>query len=146
MIRVLLFLLPLALGIYAFIDCLTTEEQKVRSLPKIAWVFIILFFWPVFLGPIGWLAAGRPKREYAPGGGAGAGFGFGGRGQGRQMAPDDDPDFLASLNKDGSTPGNPTSSAQEQDEMLKRWEEDLKRREDDLRRPDQDNPDGRAKD
>jgi hypothetical protein len=140
MIRVLPLLLSLALGIYAFIDCLTTDEQKVRNLPKIVWVFVILLFF--FLGPIGWLVAGRPKREHASGGG----FGFGSRGQGRQMAPDDDPDFLASLNKDNRKPAEPTA-AEEQDEMLKRWEEDLKHREDDLRSPDQDNPDpGRGKD
>lgn len=143
MIRVLLFLLPLAVGIYAFIDCLTTDEQKVRSLPKIAWVFIILFFWPVFLGPVGWFAAGRPKREYTPGGSGG--FGFGGRAQGRQLAPDDNPEFLSSLSKDNRKPSDPSSSSDE-DEMLKRWEEDLKHREDDLRSPDQDNPEGRAKD
>ncbi|MFF7247989.1 PLD nuclease N-terminal domain-containing protein [Embleya sp. NPDC008237] len=143
MIRALLFLLPLAVGIYAFIDCLTTDEQKVRSLPKIAWVFIILLFFPVFLGPIGWFVAGRPQREYAPGGAGG--FGFGGRSQGRQMAPDDDPEFLASLNKDNRRPSEP-SAAEDQAEMLKRWEEDLKHREDDLRSPDRDNPDGRAQD
>jgi hypothetical protein len=145
MIRVLLVLLPLALAIYAFIDCLGTEENRVRGLPKVVWVIIILLF--PLLGPIGWLAAGRPKREYAAGGGAGGGgFGFGGRNQARRhVAPDDNPEFLASLNKDRPEPTPPTP-ADDEAEMLKRWEEDLKHREDDLRSPDQDNPEGRTKD
>ncbi|OPC82518.1 hypothetical protein B4N89_17640 [Embleya scabrispora] len=142
MIRVLLLLLPLAVGIYAFIDCLTTDERKVRSLPKIAWVFILLLFWPVFLGPIGWFVAGRPRNEHVPG----SGGGFVSRGRGRQMAPDDDPEFLASLARNERKPGDAPKPGTDEDEMLRRWEEDLKHREDDLRSPDRDNPEGRAKD
>ncbi|MFE5329298.1 PLD nuclease N-terminal domain-containing protein [Embleya sp. NPDC056575] len=143
MIRVLLLLLPLAVGIYAFIDCLTTDERKVRSLPKIAWVFILLFFWPVFIGPIGWFVAGRPKSEYVSGSGGGR---FAGRGRGPQRAPDDDPEFLASLSKGDRKAADTPKPGTDEDEMLRRWEEDLKHREDDLRSPDQDNPEGRAKD
>ncbi|MGC0419345.1 PLD nuclease N-terminal domain-containing protein [Embleya sp. AB8] len=141
MLRVLMILVPLALDIYAFIDCLTTDERKVRGLPKLAWVFVILLF-PLF-GAIGWLVAGREKSAQAAGGG---GFAFGGRGRGGQLAPDDNPEFLASLAKDERKPGDVPAAGNDEEEMLKRWEEDLKRREDDLRSPDQDNPDGRAKD
>ncbi|MET7297888.1 PLD nuclease N-terminal domain-containing protein [Embleya sp. NPDC005575] len=142
MLRVLMILVPLALDIYAFIDCLTTDERKVRGLPKLAWVFLILLF-PLF-GAIGWLIAGREKSSQVAGGGGA--FGFGGRGQGRQLAPDDNPEFLASLSKDDRKPSDVPTSGNDEDEMLKRWEEDLKHREDDLRSPDQDNPEGRAKD
>jgi len=141
MIRVLLILLPLALGIYAFIDCLTTDEKKVRGLPKIVWVFVILLTFPFFIGPVGWLVAGRARGTSGPG----RGIGFSGRPRGPQIAPDDNPDFLASLNKDRPKPP-PSTPSQDEAEMLKRLEEDLKRREDDLRSPDQDGQDGRAKD
>jgi len=53
MLRLLLFLVPLALMIFAFIDCLNTPEDEVRHLPKVAWVFIILLF--PLAGSIAWL-------------------------------------------------------------------------------------------
>lgn len=62
MLRYLPFLLVLALWIYAFIDCLNTPEKEVRKLPKVVWVIIILLFGEVLLGPIAWLAVGRPRR------------------------------------------------------------------------------------
>ncbi|GLF97439.1 PLD nuclease N-terminal domain-containing protein [Streptomyces yaizuensis] len=86
MLRYLPFLLVLALWIYAFIDCLNTPEKEVRNLPKIAWVFIVLLFGQVLLGPIAWLIAGRPRRT----------VGYAG-GRGGWVAPDDNPDFLRSL-------------------------------------------------
>ncbi|MFI8941047.1 PLD nuclease N-terminal domain-containing protein [Streptomyces syringium] len=95
MLRYLPFLLILALWIYAFIDCLNTPENEVRGLPKIAWVFIILLFGEVLIGPVAWLFAGRPRRTAAGGGRAY------GRGRGGQwVAPDDNPEFLKSLKKD----------------------------------------------
>lgn len=90
MLRYLPFLLILALWIYAFVDCLNTPENEVRGLPKIAWVFVILLFGEVLVGPVAWLVAGRPKRQ-APARAA----------ERRWVAPDDNPDFLRSLNKDG---------------------------------------------
>lgn len=57
MLRALIYILPLALTIYAFIDCLNTPEDEAKHLPKVAWVFIILLFWIV--GPIVWLVAGK---------------------------------------------------------------------------------------
>lgn len=83
MLRYLPFLLVLALWIYAFVDCLNTPEEEVRTLPKVAWVFIILLFGEVLVGPVAWLIAGK-VRAAAPG----------------WVAPDDNPDFLKSLKKD----------------------------------------------
>ncbi|MCF3182825.1 PLDc_N domain-containing protein [Streptomyces polychromogenes] len=95
MLRYLPFLLILALTIYAFIDCLNTPEEEVKSLPKGVWVLIILLF--SIVGPVVWLLAGK-KRTAA--GGAG-GFGGGGRARRTQwVAPDDNPEFLRSLRKD----------------------------------------------
>ncbi|MFD7292606.1 PLD nuclease N-terminal domain-containing protein [Streptomyces sp. NPDC059897] len=87
MLRYLPFLLVLALWIYTFIDCLNTPEKEVRKLPKLAWVFIILLFGQVLIGPIAWLAVGRPRRAPAGGGK-------------RFVAPDDNPEFLRSLRDD----------------------------------------------
>lgn len=93
--RALMFIVPLALTIYAFIDCLNTSEEDTKHLPKIAWVFIILLFWIV--GPVVWLAAGKNRHNRA----AGAGPASWQPGRRRQwVAPDDNPDFLKSLKDD----------------------------------------------
>ena len=52
-------LLLLALDIYCLIDVITSDEDRVRNLPKIAWFLLILFF--PLIGSIAWLAAGRPE-------------------------------------------------------------------------------------
>ncbi|MEU1298513.1 PLD nuclease N-terminal domain-containing protein [Streptomyces shenzhenensis] len=119
MLRLLMYLVPLALTIFALIDCLNTPEDEARHLPKIAWVFIILLFWIV--GPIVWLAAGKVRRPPA-----------GGRTpsewhrnhQFEQVAPDDNPEFLKSLAEDNKR----------DEQLLKNWEADLRRREEELRR------------
>ncbi|KNB50017.1 PLD nuclease N-terminal domain-containing protein [Streptomyces caatingaensis] len=92
MLRYLPFLLVLALWIYTFIDCLNTPEDEVRKLPKAAWVIIILLFGEVLLGPVAWLAVGRPRRAADVYGRRGAAGGW--------VAPDDNPEFLRSLGKD----------------------------------------------
>ncbi len=93
--RALMFIVPLALTIYAFIDCLNTTEEDTKHLPKIAWVFIILLFWIV--GPVVWLAAGKNRHNRA--GAAGPGSWQRNRRQ-QWVAPDDNPDFLKSLKDD----------------------------------------------
>ncbi|MEU8920836.1 PLD nuclease N-terminal domain-containing protein [Kitasatospora sp. NPDC048545] len=138
MLRILLtIVLPLAFWVWAFVDCLTTPEDEVKHLPKVVWVLIVLLFPP--LGPIAWLIAGKQRgflpvaaADGRPGHPAGGGPGHpAGRG-GRPLAPDDDPEFLASLKKDDK----------DHESMLERWEADLRRREQELR--DRDEPeDGR---
>ncbi|QNE76736.1 hypothetical protein F0344_20790 [Streptomyces finlayi] len=121
MLRALIYLLPLALTIYAFIDCLNTPEDETKHLPKVAWVFIILLFWIV--GPIVWLAAG--KLRTAPAGGGTPSEWHRAHRQ-KWVAPDDNPDFLKSLRDEN-----------EKDEsVLKDWEADLRRREEELKRQD----------
>ncbi|MEW1904369.1 MULTISPECIES: PLD nuclease N-terminal domain-containing protein [unclassified Streptomyces] len=120
MLRALLFILPLALMIYAFIDCLNTPEEEVKHLPKPVWAIVILLFSVV--GAIGWIFAGK---ERGPKGRTGAG---GGRGAGGWVAPDDNPEFLKSLKDDGS------GAKADDDALLKDWEEDLRRREEELKR------------
>ncbi|MFD9518914.1 PLD nuclease N-terminal domain-containing protein [Streptomyces sp. NPDC059979] len=87
MLRLLPFLLILALTIYAFIDCLNTPEEEVKHLPKTVWVLIILLF--SIVGPVVWLFAG--KKRSAVGGGRRP------RGRAQWVAPDDNPEFLKSL-------------------------------------------------
>ncbi|MFI9360634.1 PLD nuclease N-terminal domain-containing protein [Kitasatospora sp. NPDC053057] len=137
MLRILLtIVLPLALWVWAFIDCLVTPEGEVKHLPKPIWLIIVLLFPP--LGPIAWLVAGK-RRGFlptgAPDGRSAAdgqpGYGGGTRG-GRPLAPDDDPEFLASLGN-GSLKGND----KDHEDMLKQWEADLRRRERDLRGGDE---------
>lgn len=123
----ILFLADIALIVIALISCLSADEGELRALPKIIWVFIILLFSPV--GPIAYLIAGRPL--------ASAGKPKSGRpGRGlpeaerprRQLAPDDDPEFLAGL--------NPPKA--EDADLMRRWEADLRRREEELRKRERD--------
>ncbi|MFD3737351.1 hypothetical protein AMK21_19455 [Streptomyces sp. CB00316] len=125
--RALMFILPLALMIYAFIDCLNTSEEDTKHLPKIAWVFIILLFWVV--GSIGWLVAGKVRHSAA----GGAGLSSWQPGRRRQwVAPDDNPDFLKSL-KDDKDAKKAESEARTESEATaeaeaKKAEEELRRR------------------
>ncbi len=89
MLRYLPILLILAVWIFAFIDCLNTPEKEARKLPKLAWVFIILLFGQVLIGPVAWFLVGRPRRN-AP-------YGAQRPQERRWVAPDDNPDFLKSL-------------------------------------------------
>ena len=76
-------IITLALMIFSIIDCSRTAESSIRSLPKWAWLIIIIFV-PA-IGSIAWIIAGRPK----------------GNGRGRRkekiVPPDDNPDFLGKL-------------------------------------------------
>lgn len=114
----LLFVVQIALTVVALISCLSAEEDEIRALPRLIWVLIILFF--PLVGSIAWFLAGRPAK--AEGGG-----GFPEQKRQRPVAPDDDPDFLGSLD---------AQQSQQDREMFEKWEEDLRRREDDLRRKD----------
>ncbi|WGP14513.1 PLD nuclease N-terminal domain-containing protein [Streptomyces sp. SH5] len=104
-----MFIVPLALTIYAFIDCLNTSEEDTKHLPKIAWVFIILLFWIV--GPVVWLAAGKNRHNRA--GGAGPAPWQPGRRQ-QWVAPDDNPDFLKSLKDDRKPEAEAEADAEEE--------------------------------
>ena len=76
-------IITLALMLFSIIDCSRTAENNIRSLPKWAWLVIIIFV-PA-IGSIAWIIAGRPK----------------GNGRGRckrkLVPPDDNPDFLGKL-------------------------------------------------
>ncbi|GAB2460014.1 PLD nuclease N-terminal domain-containing protein [Jatrophihabitans fulvus] len=93
--------------IFCVIDTLTTPAEQVRNLPKLAWVAIVVLLFEI--GALAWLIAGRPWGAKAPTPGGSTGGGFAGlgtsaaparrRGPGRPVSPDDDDEFLASLNQ-----------------------------------------------
>jgi len=106
MLRYLPFVLLLAVWIYAFIDCLNTPEKEVRKLPKMARVLIILLFGQVLLGPIVWFAVGRPRRRTP--------YGATKPQERRWVAPDDNPEFLKSINDTKpSAPESPEAPGEE---------------------------------
>jgi hypothetical protein len=125
MLRALIFLLPLALTIFAFIDCLNTPEDEVKHLPKVAWVFIILLFW--IAGPVVWLAAGKVRG--APGGGRSTPSPWHRGRRTTWVAPDDNPEFLRSLKDDSGKDGSGKD-----DSLLDDREADPGRREDETKR------------
>ncbi|MFG1868589.1 PLD nuclease N-terminal domain-containing protein [Micromonospora arborensis] len=125
---VLLFLVQIVLAVCALISCLSAEEGQIRSLPRIVWVLIILFF--PLVGSIAWFVAGREPSSGTRKGWPG-GTGTTQRQQPRPVAPDDDPEFLRSMQD---------RAKQQDQELFQRWEEDLRRREDDLRRRDGEPP------
>jgi Phospholipase_D-nuclease N-terminal len=91
MIEYLPFLLVLALWIHAFVDCLNTPEDEVRNLPKAVWLLVVVVFGAVLAGPLAWFAAGRPRRGEA------VRPDDAGTEPPRWIAPDDNPEFLRSL-------------------------------------------------
>ncbi|MFI7276367.1 PLD nuclease N-terminal domain-containing protein [Streptomyces sp. NPDC049879] len=134
MLRVLLFLVPLALAVYALVDCISSKDEEVRHLPKLVWIALIALAWVI--GPLAWILVGRKRGTAAARG----------RGGVRFVAPDDNPEFLRSLGDDTS-PDSPArrDEAEKDRELLETWEEDLRRREEELRQrddTDDDNPAG----
>jgi hypothetical protein len=121
-------LASIALGIAAFIDAITADPTRVRIMPRVAWVILIVVF--IGFAAVAWFVFGRP-REGVPGVGAPKsgglrGFGAatgglrhpsaggpndaetstgwqlggaGGRTRSGPIAPDDDPEFLRSLGR-----------------------------------------------
>lgn len=127
MLRVLMILVPLGLSIYAFIDCLTTDEKDVRYLPKPVWAILVLLF--PLVGSVSWLIAGRDRSASRAAGRRGG-----------WVAPDDNPDFLNSLKEDGkagTAAQDPAAARAEDTEAashLEQWEADLRRREEEIER------------
>lgn len=88
------------LFIYGLIDCIRSEPADVRSLPKAAWILVIVLL--PLVGVLLWFFLGRPQYATATSGTDG-GSGPAPRGPsypGRPkqfVAPDDDPAFLRNL-------------------------------------------------
>jgi len=113
--RVLPIVIAIALLVYALIDCLQTESGRIKALNRFAWLAIIVLV-PV-IGPLLWLLLAKAR----PGGQPEAP-------PRRELAPDDDPEFLRQLREIDV----------EHEKMLGDWEADLRRREEELRRGEDD--------
>ncbi len=103
MARVLLFLVIIALAVYAAVDVTNSDERDRRGLPAGLWLVIVVIF-PI-LGPVLWFVVSRSQRAATAGGpsvGGSAGRPAAGPGQPRRgpVAPDDDPDFLWRLEQE----------------------------------------------
>lgn len=86
MLRVVAAVALLVFTVYTLVDCVQTEDERVKGLPKLVWVFVILLF--PLVGGIAWWFAGRS-----------AGLPLPRRPEPRRgpIGPDDDPDFLGRL-------------------------------------------------
>ena len=100
-------LVAVGMLIFAVIDLVRIENERVRALPKPAWVVIVVLL-PI-VGPLLWFILGRGRLgqvrssfDTAP------------------VAPDDDPAFLNSLGRD-----------REQEERIRRLEQELSELDDD---------------
>src|SRR5262249_16900321 len=116
-------------------DCITSDDRHVRHLHKLLWVLVILLFEGI--GAIVWFMAGRPVVDPRANHPAGKGRVVQAQEEDawmvdaprptdvpRQLAPDDDPEFLRSLAE---------RSQRADEERLRQWEADLRRREQRLR-------------
>jgi hypothetical protein len=61
MIRILPAVVVFVLWVYCLVDVITTRDDRVRHLPKVAWL-VIVFLFP-FVGSLVWLLVGRPAQE-----------------------------------------------------------------------------------
>ena len=87
--RYLPVLLWIALLVYSLVDVVQADEARIRSLTKPVW-FVLVFVFP-FAGSIAWFVWGRPSAA------AGRGRSSSGGRRPGPTAPDDDPEFLASI-------------------------------------------------
>ncbi len=76
-----LTVVDIAFMIFAFVDVLLTQDWRVRGVPKIVWLVIVLLLSPI--GGILWFFVGKEPVDSPV------------ARQHREVAPDDDPDFLA---------------------------------------------------
>jgi hypothetical protein len=63
-LQIVLFVLGFALWVYCLVSVISAADGRIRHLPKVAWILIVLFF--PFVGSVAWLVAGRPKSAATP--------------------------------------------------------------------------------
>ncbi|CAO1649424.1 PLDc_N domain-containing protein [Salinibacterium sp. NSLL150] len=87
-----------AVDVFSIVDVILTERSRVRAMPKVLWIIVILLL-PV-IGVVLWFMLGKARSANS--------------GQTRTVAPDDDPDFLRKMRRQ-----------EEQDERIRRLEQEL---------------------
>lgn len=103
MVRLFIFLTAAQLVLFVLALISVLSADRVRNLPRPLWVLLIVVL--PLLGPIAYLTWGRPPsapRESTPGR--------------RRSSPDDDPDFLRSM--------DPEQSRRDR-ETLAQWEKEF---------------------
>ncbi len=110
MVRVFVFLaaVQLVLMILALISSLSAD--RVRAMPRALWIVVILLI--PLIGPAAYFLFGRPVPPPREGGPVR-------RTPPRPSSPDDDPDFLRSMD---------TEQTRRERELLDQWERDLQYR------------------
>jgi hypothetical protein len=109
MVRLFVFLAAVQLFFLVLALISALSVPRVRNLPRALWVLLILLI--PLLGPLAYFLSGRPKappREHGPVL----------RSKPRPAAPDDDPDFLRSMD---------TEQSRRDRELLAQWERDLEK-------------------
>ena len=136
--RAALYVLALALLIYALIDCARTPDEDMPArMPKMLWIALIVLLTPV--GPIAWVIVSRVKAAEERGGTVERTVWSSERGPSfhrpvppRPVAPDDDPEFLRRLE---------TQRRQKaREEKLNAKESELKAREERLKKETESKP------
>ncbi len=89
-------LLVLAFTVYCVVDVVRSESEDVRGLPKPLWVLLCLLF--PLAGGVAWLVAGRPRATALPGSDRLR------RPRPSVLGPDDDPDFLRTIDRPAPVP------------------------------------------
>lgn len=93
MVRGILLLIAVGVNIYALVDCWRSTPEEIRGLPKRSWLILMAVLFPLALvvyiplGGLAYLVFGRRSVPGDPTSRPGP----------RVIAPDDDPDFLRSL-------------------------------------------------
>jgi hypothetical protein len=89
--------LALLLWVFCIFDAITSDAARVRNLPKLLWVVIVVVL--VDIGSLLWLLAGRPRGEAGPKPVSRRGVPpeYDRPGRAAASSPDDDAAFLAQL-------------------------------------------------
>jgi hypothetical protein len=94
----IVLLLHVSLMVVALVDCLSAQERGIRTLPRAAWIFLILLASPV--GAFAWILLGKPLAPARPRRVERNGVrrhGVERRRPMRPFGPEDDPAFIAGL-------------------------------------------------
>ncbi|WP_372593980.1 hypothetical protein [Actinotalea sp.] len=97
MLKVLLYVIPIAALLYGLLDLRRSEPYEREGLPLWGWLALIVLL-PVF-GTVLWVAISTSRRRGSTPGPTGR-SGPGGRRPGGPAAPDDDPDYLCPLEQE----------------------------------------------
>lgn len=110
LVRYLPFLIAAAVMIYTVVDIALIDRSRVKGLPKILWVLVVLVL-PI-VGAVLWFLLGRQRLSERGSGGGSVRRG--------PRAPDDDPEFLRKIGREA-----------EQEERIRDLEQRLREIDDD---------------